>query len=93
MPDTFIVNVPLFTLEAVVAVEALPFNEPLNVVYVAVVPVSVVIAPEIPLIVADAAVPIVVPVMVVISADAPRSCVVAVVPNVVPVRVVMLAEV
>ena len=31
MPDTFIVNVPLFTLEAVVAVAALPEMLPLIV--------------------------------------------------------------
>ena len=93
MPDTFIVNVPLFTLEAVVAVVALPFNAPLNVVNVAVVPVSVVIAPDPPRSCVVPATPKVVPVRVVISPEAPRSCVVAVVPKVVPVRVVMLAEV
>lgn len=62
-------------------------------VYVAVVPESVVIAPEIPRIVEDAVAPIVVPVTVVRSAEMPRIVVAAVVPNVVPVRVVMLAEV
>ena len=80
-------------MEAVVAVEALPFNEPLNVVYVAVVPDKVVIAPDAPRSCVVPVVPNVVPVRVVISPEAPRSCVVAVVPNVVPVRVVMLAEV
>jgi hypothetical protein len=72
-------------------------------VNVAVVPDSVVIAPEIPRIVAEAVVPIVVPVMVVISADVPVRVVIApdiprivaeaVVPIVVPVIVVISADV
>jgi hypothetical protein len=69
VPDTFIVNVPLFTLDAVVAVEALPFNAPLNVVYVAVVPEIVVIAPEAPRSCVVPVVPNVVPVRVVMLAE------------------------